>query len=223
LNDENKRGWHRLFPDPGSAAVMLVVALIGLAAGGGSTYVVKSNATDTETITRTETQTETVTVAEEGGEEVVGSGLSGIGLDELNGEEEVQDEDLFEYEFGIRNIAGHEYENAFLVSVYPEEGPVGLTVNTKGQYSSISFVAGVDAETSCPKSKARVWVEDETGHVLWGPARVGITTPARAEELPMADPIQVNLVTRSSEGEGSCNYGKVDVAWGGVRFNSSSD
>jgi len=200
--------------------MMVVAALIGLAAGGGSTYVVKSNAANTETVTQTETQTETVTVAEEGGE-VVDLGGGAIGIDELNAEEEVQDEDLYEIEFGIRNIAGHEYENAFLTGIYPEDGPTALTVNTKARYSSTSFVVGIDAETSCPQSRARVWVEDETGHVLWGPARIGITTPARAENLAIPDPIQVNLVARSAEGESSCDSGRVDVSWGGVWFGSS--
>jgi len=219
LNGEDKRSWHRLFPDPGSAVMVLVAALIGLAAGGGSTYVVRSNATDTETVTQT--RTETVTVAEESGEEVEGFIPSGIGIDELYAEEQVQDEDFYEIEFGIRNIAGHEYENAFVAGIYPEDGPIGLTVNTKSRYSSMSFAVGIDAETTCPEARARVWVEDETGHVLWGPARVGIATPARAENLAIPDPIQVSLVSRSAESESSCDSGKADVSWGGVRFGSS--
>lgn len=217
MNGEEKRGWHRLFPDPGSAVMVLVAAVIGLAAGGGSTYVVRSNATETVT----ETQTQTVTVAEESGEEVEEFLPSGIGLDELYAEEEVQDEDFYEIEFGIRNIAGHEYENAFIAGIYAEDGPIALTVNTKGRYSSMSFAVGVDAETTCPEARARVWVEDETGHLLWGPARVSIAQPARAENLAIPNPIQVNLISRSAEGESSCDSGRADVSWGGVRFGSS--
>lgn len=222
MDSERKRGWWRLFPDPGNAAVALVAVVVGLAAGGGSTYVVKSN----NAITTTQTQTETVTVAEEsreaeGGELDSDFGPSSIGLEELNAEEEIQEEDSYEAEFGNRNIAGHEYGNAFTATEYADgTGLSDLTVNTKGRFSSMRFVVGIDAETSCPRSQARVWVADETGHVLWGPTTVGIATPARAESLPIPNPIQVNLVNRSAEGESSCDYGQVDVSWGGVQFRS---
>jgi hypothetical protein len=211
----------RWFQDPGhTAAVVLVTLLVGLI-GGGTVVSVTGGSSQERRPAKTVTVMQTTTVTEPSPavpapeEEALS-----VGLEELNEEEDVEFD--VASEFGTRNIGGQTYNDALTSEVYADGAGVSeLTIFAQGRFSSMHFVVGVDAETECPKAKASVALEDQSGNVLWEPREVDITHPIE-ETVQIPNPLQIVLVQRSMETESSCNGGMAQVSWGAVTFQGAS-
>lgn len=216
--EEGQRDRRRWFRDPGHTAVVALIAVASFAIGGGTGFFTSNSTTGSSTTTVTEptTVTATETVAES---ELAGApepGSASQGLEELY---EGEDVDAHAYAtFGNRSIGRKVYGDGVVIEVWPGESEdADLTIYSKGRFSSMHFVVGVDAEAVCPGSRAVVSVEDERGRVLWGPKEVGITdSVSRTISIPR--PLQVVLVQRSNETESACESGIVEVSWGDVYF-----
>lgn len=191
---------------------MVAVGVAGLLVGGGVTYITNNFAPEE---TKTVTEMETVTVAPTTEPEIQ---PGDIGLEQLYEEEDVEYEE--EAEFGNRNIGGQSYTDAVTGGVYAAgSGFSELTVFTKGRFSSVQFVVGIDAEASCQRARAFVSIEDQDGQVLWGPVEVGISDPI-TKTLSIPESLQVIFVQRSAETESACDYGMAQVSWGDVTFQA---
>lgn len=199
-----------------------MIAAASFLVGGGTGFFTSSSTTGsskptTVTESTTVTATETVGGAESAG--TPGPGSATVGLEELY---EGEDVDAYSYAtFGNRNIERKVYGDAVLIEVWPGESEeADLTIYAKGRFSSMHFVVGIDAEASCPGSRAVASIEDERGRVLWGPKEVGITdSVTRSISIPR--PLQVVLVQRSNETESACEGGYAEVSWGDVYFQEA--
>jgi hypothetical protein len=221
MQDEQRQGDRRQwFRDPGHTAVVAVVAALSFLVGGGTGFFTSNSTTsapEPTTVTQQTTVTATETVSEAEGEDAVEFGSATTGLEELDEGENVDGSTYST--FGNRSIGRKVYGDAVLVEVWPGERE-DLTIFTKGRFSAMHFVVGIDAEAECPSSRAVVSIEDESGRVLWGPKEVGIRNPV-TRSIPIPRPLQVILVQRSNETESACEGGIVSVSWGDVYFQEA--
>lgn len=208
---ERRRG--RWFRDPGhTISVVLTTLVVGFVGGGTVVYVTGGAGGERDASPGT---VKTTTVTEPSVEPPEAEAAS-IGLEELEGEEKVEFD--VAAEFGTRNIGGQSYNDAVTGEIYADgSGLSRLPIFTDGRFSSMHLVVGIDADSECPRARASVSVEDQSGQVLWGPQEVDITHPAE-QSFAIPNPLQVVLVQRSKETEDSCDYGKAQVSWGAVTF-----
>lgn len=225
MSDDKKSGsddQRRWFPDPGGAAVNfvtpVVTALIGIVVGGAAVVVVSNNdAPQPEPSTVTVTETSTTTVAAE--QITPNPTAAQIGLAELDRSQEVQFN--VDAEFDNRSIGGRVYQDAVTGLVYSDgSGFSELVINTRGRFSSMQFVVGIDDEAECSDAEALASIEDERGRILWGPETIRIGHPLR-EQIALPGSIQVKLEQSSNQTGSHCDGGEAQVSWGGVEFASS--
>lgn len=196
---------------------MVILGVAALVVGGGTGAFVTKNVTSDEVKTDTTTVTEmkTVTVPADGETETEDV-LASVGLEELGEEEDVGFDVSATFE--NRTIGRNTYADAVMVEVYPDSS-LALPIQTKGRFSTMHFVVGIDAEAECPRSEATVSVEDQDGRVLWGPRTATISKPI-TETIPISRPLQVMLVQHTNETESSCDGGWTQVSWGDVNFQT---
>lgn len=210
----------RWFRDPGHTLAVVAVTLIVGLIGGGTVVSVTGSSGQGQRTPSTVTVIETTTV-EEPSATVPTPEEEGpaVGLEELDEEENVEFD--VAAEFGTRNIGGQSYNDAVTGGIYADgSGLAQLTIFTEGRFSSMHFVVGVDADAECPRARASVAVEDQSGNALWGPKEVDITHPIE-QTIGIPNPLQVILVQRSKETESSCDYGMAQVSWGAVEFTGA--
>lgn len=200
-------------------ALGIVTLVVGFV-GGGTVVSVTNDSTNAAKKPRTVTATQTVTetVESDGGNGAPQLGAASVGLEELSEEEDVE-YDVYAT-LGNRSIGRTTYTNAVTGEIYSDgSGMAQVIIFTKGRFSSMHFVVGIDAEATCPRARAAVSVEDQVGRVLWGPKEVSISSPI-TETVSIPRPLQVVLVQRSNETESSCDGGKAEVSWGDLTFMS---
>jgi hypothetical protein len=193
---------------------MVVLGVAALVVGGGTgAYVTKNVTSEPEPATVTRAKTVTVP-AEEPITEAQAPSPATVGLSELEEEEDVESLGYVEN----RYVGRQSYADAVMVEVFPDQ-PEQVAILTKGRFSTMHFVVGIDAEAICPRSKATVSIEDQDGRTMWGPRTATISKPI-TETISIASPLQVYLVQHTKETDRSCEGGWTQVSWGDVTFQS---
>jgi hypothetical protein len=140
-----------------------------------------------------------------------------VGIVELQKQGDVESLSAFDGDFGTQSIGGNDYESGVSMVVYSDESGVPeLEIRTKGRFSRLTGVVGIDGNAQCLEASAKVWVADDAGNMLWGPEVVD----SRSRTPVMADvsgTVRVNLEQRSKASSAeACGNGEANPAWGEV-------
>lgn len=121
---------------------------------------------------------------------------------------------------GTVSIGNTERDNAISGRLwYSGYGFARAVIATKGRYQTMIGVVGIDDNTPCPRNTARVRIENERGHVLWGPETVSIgqMLPLRVTVHGASRVDLINDLTHhSAVGGDECAKGDADVAWASI-------
>jgi hypothetical protein len=123
---------------------------------------------------------------------------------------------------GSLNVSGKDYPEALSSTGYSDgSGFYEFKLITQAHYSSMTGTVGLSAGTDCPQNGALVSIRDESNRPLWGPKRVGITSPAKFS-LDVPDAVQLRFINQVAKGNsnsgGNCSDAHSDPAWAGIEL-----
>lgn len=126
----------------------------------------------------------------------------------------------FDGDFGTQSIGDDDFSDGVSMLVYSDgSGIPSLEIQTRGRFSKVSGVVGIDGEAYCINSPAQVSITDDLGRTLWGPQQVTSRSQKRFE-VGLEGAIRVNLEQVAVVGPDDCDNGAAQPAWGEMTFRS---